>query len=70
MVRRPSKALRYDPTFTFQTVKRLGRAIAWGTFSRNLGRAGLYIFSKNETMKGNKYINVLKECYDSFMLNV
>ena len=61
IVSHPSTTSRYDPKFTVKTVKHPNSVMAWGAFSGNAGRGGLYFLPKNETMKGSHYIKVLEE---------
>ena len=61
VVRRPSSVSRYDPRYTVKTVKHPDSVMAWGAFSGNKGRGGLYFLPKNVTMKSANYIEVLRE---------
>ena len=40
--------------------------MVWGAFSGSLGRAGLYILPKNETMRAQIYTKVLEDHLHSF----
>ena len=42
------------------TMKHPACVMVWGAFSGNIGRAGLYFLSVNQTMKGIPYIDVLE----------
>ena len=61
MVRRPSDASRYDERYTVKTVKHPDSIMVWGCFSGERGRGGIYFLPKNVTMKGDNYIEVLRE---------
>ena len=61
MRRHQSSASRYDPKFTVKTMKDPGSVMVWEVFRGNLGRAGLYFFIKNVSIKGSIYVNILKE---------
>ena len=61
VVRRPSNVSRYDPRFTVKTVKHPESVMVWGCFSGIKGRGGLYFLPKNNTMRGDNYVDVLKD---------
>ena len=51
MARHSSSASRYNSKFTVKTTKHLDSVMILGTFSGNLGWAGLYFLPKNVTIK-------------------
>lgn len=61
LVRRARGSDRYDPKFTVKTVKHPDSVMVWGAFTGKHGRGGLYFLPKGETMRGPRYINVLKD---------
>ena len=61
MIRRPRSSNRFDPKYTVPTVKHPDSVMAWGAFSGEMGRGGLYFLPKNKKMNGEAYIKVLEE---------
>ena len=66
-VRRPVGSDRYDPRYTSQTVEHSDYVMIWGCFSGKVGRGGLYFLTKNQTMNGDRYLQVLEDHLLSFI---
>ena len=61
LVRHPHAFNRFAPRFTVPTVKHPNLIMVWGTFSGEMGRAGLYFLPKNKKMNSDQYVKVLEE---------
>lgn len=59
-VRRPNKSNRYDPKYTLKTVKHSPQVMVWGCFSA-FGRGSIYFLPQNTTMRGENYLQLLKD---------
>lgn len=58
IIHHPNDVSRYNLRYT---VKHPDSVMVWGAFSGNKSRGGLYFLPKNVTMKGNNYIDVLRD---------
>ena len=67
-VRRPRSSDRFDPRYTASTVKYPASVMAWGSFSLEKGRGGLYFLPKNKKMNADLYLEVLEKDMLKFFL--
>jgi hypothetical protein len=59
-VTRPSRSNRYDSQYTVKTVKHRDSMMVWGCFSGAVGHGRRFFLSKNTTMNGGGYQDVLE----------
>ena len=57
----PKVSLRYDKNFTLKTMRHPTSVMVWGCYSGNMGKGDLNFLPKNVTMRGDNYVNVLKD---------
>jgi hypothetical protein len=57
---RPMRTNQCDSQYTVKTVKHRDSMVIWGCFSGAVRHGGLFFLSKNTTMNGRRYEDVLK----------
>jgi hypothetical protein len=60
-VKRPSQNNRYKQKYAVVNVKHSASVMVWGCFSGIGGRGSLYFLPPKTTMKGDRYMEMLKE---------
>ena len=65
-MRRPVDA-RYENRYTIQTMKHPTSIMVWGAMSAH-GTAGLYFLQPGTTIKGAKYLDLLKNKLEIHMM--
>ena len=61
------KCQRFNAKYTIGTVKYLQSLMVWGTMSKH-GTAGLYFFAPGTTINGMKYVQMLQEKRNIYMV--
>ena len=64
--KRPVNVPRHDPLYIVKTVKHSDSVMVCGAFSGIHSRGGLYFLSRNVTMKGSNYFEMLNDHFLPF----